>query len=116
MALAKISKPIRTYVVFAASGLSNETLTNSELWETANRMPQVIVIKDEDGAVSKAFDARTSGQVFLYDSDGKLRFHGGITASRGHAGDNIGRSAVESLTNTGRCDTTTAPVFGCSLY
>jgi hypothetical protein len=115
-ALAHTSKPMRCYIVFAASDLSNATTSTSDLWEAASRMSGVKLIKDNDCVIAKAFGAQTSGQTFLYDSNGNLLFHGGITASRGHAGDNIGRSAIKSFVETGRADTASTPVFGCSLY
>ena len=45
-----------------------------------------------------------------------LVFEGGITSSRGHAGDSVGRSALEArLLDSGPADDG-APVFGCSLH
>jgi hypothetical protein len=52
----------------------------------------------------------------LYDVNGRLLFSGGITGSRGHAGDNAGRTAILALLHreaSGRNDTF---VFGCSLF
>src|SRR5256885_12910626 len=45
-----------------------------------------IVTPDRDEAAR--FGARTSGYVVVYDASGHLVFAGGITGSRGHAGDN----------------------------
>ena len=57
----------------------------------------------------------TSGQTILYGADGTLLFSGGITGSRGHAGDNDGRAGlVALLTRAGRGQTRTK-VFGCPL-
>jgi len=44
-----------------------------------------------------------------------LVFSGGITQSRGHAGDNAGENAIISLINTRAADQAKTPVFGCSL-
>ena len=52
----------------------------------------------------------------LYDTSGKLRFHGGITASRGHAGDNRGRQAVVALARGETSDRAETPAFGCMLH
>jgi hypothetical protein len=71
------------------------------------------------GQEAKLFGAKTSGDVLLFGANGKLIFAGGITASRGHEGDNPGADAMlkalgESRRN--KVSTTTAtPVFGCSL-
>ncbi len=71
---------------------------------------------DDDGArEANLFQARTSGQVMLYAHDGRLTFSGGITGSRGHAGENAGRTAVEMLLDGQRGPVVTTPVFGCTL-
>jgi hypothetical protein len=44
-----------------------------------------------------------------------LLFAGGITAARGHAGDNAGRSAIETLLAGGRPGYDRTPVFGCPI-
>jgi hypothetical protein len=85
------------------------------LWRDAAAIPGVHPIEDIDGGEIRKFGAATSGQVLLYDASGRLQFNGGITASRGHAGDNDGRDAVASLLRSGRAPLHTAFVFGCSL-
>lgn len=87
----------------------------TDLWTKAARIPGVVATADEGGAEAVRFGALTSGQVCLYDARGVLRFSGGITGARGHAGDNPGRSAVEAfLLGTAQGPSTT-PVFGCRL-
>ena len=71
---------------------------------------------DGDGQEARLFHAVTSGQTVLYDSQGRLLFSGGITASRGHSGDNAGRSAIVSLVNAEVPDRTETLVFGCPLF
>ena len=65
--------------------------SQTDLWEDAARIPGVTPRQDFDGAEHRLFHACISGEVFLYQPGGELAFHGGITASRGHAGDNQGR-------------------------
>jgi hypothetical protein len=93
--------------------------TRSHLWETATVIPGVHVFEDPDGSVAESFGVFTSGQTLLYDSAGRLRFKGGITAFRGHSGDNVGRSAITALLHGDALPATafpvTTPVFGCSL-
>jgi hypothetical protein len=64
----------------------------SEKWQLDDwtKIPNVEVIKDMDGVQANIFNAKTSGQTFLFDSKGRLFFNGGITAARGVAGDNKG--------------------------
>jgi hypothetical protein len=87
----------------------------TDLWESADAIPGVNVISDEGGQEIELFGAYTSGHVLLYDSTGKLLFSGGITASRGHSGDNSGRSAIVSLLTQGMAEQTETFVFGCPL-
>jgi hypothetical protein len=75
----------------------------------------VTVLDDVDGTEARRFGALTSGQVVVYDADGRLRFSGGITPARGHAGDNAGRSAIIALLEGASSASVETPVFGCSL-
>ena len=88
----------------------------TELWQKAADIPGVVVMQDKNGAEAKRFHAETSGETILYDAQGKLLFHGGITAQRGHEGSNIGRIAIESLLNHQNSATNQTLVFGCSLH
>jgi hypothetical protein len=86
-----------------------------ELWQSAAGIAGVACRVDRDGELAARFGAITSGQVFLYDASGVLKFNGGITASRGHAGDNDGVDAIEAIVNHTIPATRQTPVFGCSL-
>ena len=92
---------------------------HTDLWSSAQQIPGVRVFEDREAAIAQSFGAFTSGQTLLYSPDGHLLFRGGITAFRGHAGDNAGRSAILALL---RSDTPhpdrlpfATPVLGCSL-
>ena len=62
------------------------------------------------------FGARISGSCLLYDSDGRLSFHGGMTASRGHEGENQGRSSIEAFLLAADVQFNARPVFDCPLF
>jgi len=53
--------------------------------------------------------------VLLYDVAGDLRFAGGITPSRGHAGDSAGRSMLQDLLASRSVERDETAVFGCAL-
>jgi hypothetical protein len=74
------------------------------------------VMSDERGAQAHVFGALVSGQTMLYRATGSLWFSGGITAARGHEGDNPGRTALTSMLSGERTDTIRTPVFGCYLH
>jgi hypothetical protein len=91
----------------------------TDLWASAAAIPGVTVMSDAGGAESRRFGAATSGQALLYAADGRLIFAGGITESRGHRGDNAGRSAITALVlgeAAAPAQAPTTPVYGCPLW
>jgi hypothetical protein len=87
----------------------------TDLWHSASAIYGVRVLADIDGAVARKFGALTSGQVFLFDEKGNEVFDGGITAGRGHAGDNAGLNSIVAWVNSKSRVLSKTPVFGCSL-
>jgi hypothetical protein len=87
----------------------------TDLFARAERIEGVRVLCDIGGVEAARFGAKSSGQIFLFGSDGQLMFDGGITPSRGHEGDSAGRTAVTALILRGSADCSHTPVFGCSL-
>jgi hypothetical protein len=90
--------------------------TQSALWRAAADIPGVRVVADLNGEIARAFGSATSGQVILFDREGRRIFDGGITGARGHAGDNRGRNLVIALARGELCADPRTPVFGCSLH
>jgi hypothetical protein len=84
------------------------------VYDAATRLRRARVLIDEDGAEAAAFGGFTSGQTFLYDADGRLRFAGGVTSLRGHAGLNRGRADVIRIARD-RAGNGSHPVFGCAI-
>jgi hypothetical protein len=84
-------------------------------WERASAIPGVQVVADPLGATARRFGATTSGTVVLYAPDGALRFHGGITAARGHEGDSAGAAGILALVSGQQTGVISTEVFGCSL-
>ena len=89
---------------------------DTPLWRDAEAIPGVTVLRDTGGAEARAFRGATSGRTLLYGASGGLLFAGGITASRGHAGDNAGRSSLRALLRGEVPEQTATPVFGCPLF
>jgi hypothetical protein len=107
---------LSAYVLFLKPKDARADWNNTDLWSSAAKIPGVKALIDEDGIEAARFGAATSGQVVLYDQDGRLLFRGGITESRGHIGANAGSNAIESLVNKGVADRDGSPVFGCPLF
>lgn len=87
----------------------------NDLWDQAARLPETLISWDENGREAKLFGARTSGLAVLYSPDGKLAFRGGLTASRGHIGDNAGSAELIRAIQSGHPVARHFFVFGCSL-
>lgn len=88
----------------------------TDLWNHAIAIPGVRVSSDADGIEARRFRAVTSGQVVLFDRQGRLKFNGGITLARGHRGNNVGRQTVIDWLTRGTAERSDACVFGCSLF
>jgi hypothetical protein len=96
----------------------------TDLARSAAAIPGVEVVADDQGREAQRFGGATSGQTLLFAADGRLLFAGGITESRGHIGDNAGRSAIEAIVLAESNDISTTretnpgqtPVFGCPLF
>jgi len=114
--MAHVQNRAAATVVFMRPAGFAQSWAETDLWQDARNIPGVTVLSDPSGVEVARFGAQASGQTMLYDTAGSLQFSGGITAARGHSGDNIGRSAIVSFVNTGTAETTRTSVFGCSLH
>jgi len=114
--MAQSQGRLTAYVLFLKPEGFSDNWEKTDLWQSARDIPGVKPIVDYDGIEARRFHATTSGQTVLYDAEGCLLFSGGITIARGHAGDNVGRSAIVSLVNSRVAEQTETPVFGCPLF
>ncbi|MFK7735220.1 MAG: hypothetical protein AB8B50_04280 [Pirellulaceae bacterium] len=101
---------------YTPAGFDTDTWLNTQLVNEAKRCPKFRIECDSDGKVADRFQVTTSGTILLYGTEGTLRFGGGITASRGHAGPSDAGEALRSslllpLSNAAF----TFPAFGCKL-
>jgi hypothetical protein len=114
--MAQTQGKVNVHVVFIRPRGFTDEWVKSDLWRKASAIPGVTVGIDDENVEARRFHAETSGQTLLYGSDGRLLFAGGITLSRGHSGDNPGRTAITSFINRGSAEQSMTPVFGCSLF
>jgi hypothetical protein len=112
--MARSPEKLDAHVFFYFPLHESSAWARTDLWNTAQSIPGVHAIEDPGGAIALRFGAYTSGQTLLYNPAGKLVFNGGITAARGHSGDNNGRHAILALLQ-GAPERSVTPVFGCSL-
>lgn len=113
---ARARERVHLVVVFLAVDEFAESWTKSAMWEQAIGIPGVAVVADHGSRIARRFGAKTSGQTLLYGTSGALLFAGGITAARGHAGDNRGEDAVLELVLGRATQRESTAVFGCPLH
>jgi hypothetical protein len=113
--LTRCQNRVVANVVFLQPDSFTKDWVETDLWYAAVRLPGATAIRDERGCEIKRFGARVSGETLLYEVSGELMFRGGITASRGHHGDNQGRATIEALLTGSAAPIAETPVFGCSL-
>jgi hypothetical protein len=113
--MAQCGHRLAARVLFIRPAGTGADWEETDLCGSARAIPGVYVDMDGDGREAQRFAAETSGNVVLYSADGRLLFHGGITAARGHAGDNLGQGAVVALVNAGASTVDRTCVFGCLL-
>jgi len=107
-------------VVFPHPQDTAPTWHQTDLWRRASSLDHVQTVDDVGGRITRRFGVLTSGQVLLYDELNRLTFQGGITAARGHAGDNSGADTIMALIGGERLADHSRVrdgcVFGCPLY
>jgi hypothetical protein len=113
--MAQAAGGLSAHVVFLKPEDAGADWQDTELQRSAAEIPGVSVSSDVAGVEGERFGAKTSGHTFLFAADGRLLFDGGITASRGHAGDNVGHNSIAALLNRDAAERTRTRVFGCSL-
>lgn len=114
--VSRLARPVNVYVLLLrplGKGLAWEDSTFCESLQASH---WVEVIADVEGAEARNFGAATSGETVLYDVNGYLRFHGGVTPTRGHEGDNQGQDSLVALLNGEEAAQVEAPVYGCPLF
>lgn len=110
----KSPRSMQTWVLVYRPSDAKAGWEDTDVYRAAHLLRRAHVRIDVDGAEAKRFGGFTSGQTFLYDRDGQLRFTGGVTSLRGHAGMNRGRADVIRIANA-TATKGAHPVFGCAI-
>jgi hypothetical protein len=113
--LARCGGRLRADVFFYRPEGSPDSWTRTSNRRAAESIPGVRAVDDVGGGEAARFGATTSGHAILYGADGARLFSGGITAGRGHEGENDGADAVVRLVLQRGNAASTHPVFGCSI-
>jgi hypothetical protein len=113
--LATCCDQFDAHVLFIAPEGTDSSWRDTDLVRTARRIPSVTVHVDAGRRETDLFRERTSGACLVYDTSGRLLFNGGLTAARGHEGDNPGTAAIKALMAR-KGEQPPVPVFGCPLF
>jgi hypothetical protein len=113
--MASVERRPAVYALFYDYHSGKKRVRDSSLWQRAAAIPGVTALADAGGRTASRFGAATSGDVIAYSASGRLLFHGGLTAARGHEGDSFGRQRLLALLRDETPDRNDSPVFGCNL-
>jgi hypothetical protein len=114
--LGQCQNSVSVNVLFVRPKGVADDWARTSLRRAAESIPGVRVSLDGNGKEARRFAAESSGYVVLYSPKGELLFSGGITGSRGHAGQNPGEDAVIALVNGRTLPLTHSHVYGCDLF
>ena len=113
--LSQCGERVSAHAVLLVPSHRPEEWRRSPIEQELAASSDVHIWVDKGGATARRFRVETSGHVVLYNSRGRLSYSGGITAARGHRGDNYGRAAViDRILGAERYEPA-SPVFGCPL-
>jgi hypothetical protein len=113
--MTRLSGTTRGYALFVRPEGMPSGWERTDLWQSAAHIPGITVVADPVGEIAARFGAATSGTTLLYSPDGRLLFRGGITPSRSHQGNSVGRRRIIELVAEARTDRGISDVFGCAL-
>jgi len=111
----QLASSTKISVVFVRPAGYSSEIEKSSLWQLASTLKNTTLKIDENGEEALNFATKTSGQVLLYSATGQLQFRGGITAARGHRGENLGSLSIISLVSGHKAVAESTRVLGCSL-
>lgn len=114
--LSTFTEAFSTRIYFYLPKGQSKDWVQSDLWRKAGRFPATALYLDHEGQEARKFKATTSGEVFVYSPEGRMLFHGGLTAARGHEGASLGTRSLKEIAHVGSSEVVEAPVFGCTLF
>lgn len=94
--------------------ISSRDVQKSTNVSIANSIPLAKISYVSENDQRANIGAATSGQVFLFNPDGKQVFNGGLTDGRGVEGDSKGTRSIDQILD-GHLLTATTGVYGCAL-
>ena len=90
-------------------------------WQTKNKVAAAGDLRDSDGKVGKAYDAKTTPHIFIVNAEGVLVYNGAIDSIRSTNTDDIAKaenyvkSALASIKDGKPVSSPTTQPYGCSV-
>ena len=118
--MSRFSGRVKAHVIFLHPNGTPANWIETDTWRDAASIPGLVLLDDTEGREAALFEAKTSGQVYLFSASGALLFNSGITIARGHEGSSPQREALIALLDARPApdvhqNTVTGPVYGCQL-
>ncbi len=114
--LQRMDAPLSASMVLMQPAVADAAWSGEGLIALLPEDTGIKIIRDAEGALAARFGARASGTVMVYGPDGDLRYKGGVTASRSHAGPGPGVDALRQALAGGALEGLVEQlVFGCPL-
>lgn len=107
-------RSLRCVFLFYAPTRFEKGWEKTDIWIAAAEIPDAQLVSDVDGAEARKFGGATSGQTYIFDRNGNLRYSGGLTEGRGHEGECLSLDlALRSLKSGSKA--AYGEVFGCPI-
>lgn len=103
-------------IVFQQPKGYGDSWIKGPMWDRVSAIRGARCVIDSEQREAKLFGSNTSGDTFVYNKNGSLLFHGGITAGRGHEGDCPGFKALRAILLDQKSNIAHVPSFGCELF
>jgi hypothetical protein len=114
--VARLHQQLTCVVLVYQPKAAPDDWLQTDLVDGVRRIPGVRWVVDSEGSLARRLNMETSGSTVLYSPAGDLEYWGGITASRGHAGDNLGSDAITAAVRGEEPPVASQPAFGCWLF
>lgn len=93
----------------------------AKAWQEKNKVAATAYLRDSDGKVGKAYDAKTTPQIFVINAEGTLVYNGAIDSIRSSnpddiaKADNYAKAALASVKAGKPVEKATTQSYGCSV-
>lgn len=114
LALGTAPDAADVHLVFYRPAGTAAAWAESDLTAGAAKLPMARIHYDPDGRIASILGARTSFDIFVFNTAGDVIFRGGITKGRGVRGESEGRAALEKILQ-GKKAASEHAVYGCPL-